>query len=338
MKKMQIPAFLKKLNPSALTKKLKAPASLKKASTPSSLKLKAPASLKKLKAPSMRNVRPPASLKGVKAPTFASNLYRDLRDRRLLVPALALVVALLAVPLVLSSSSTTTAPATSAVPGSASSGPEDPTSPAVLAEQLGVTDYRKRLEQGTRKDPFRRHFTSLPKGAKLDTSSSLSTDTTSTDATVSSSVEPATSSGSSTVSSSTSGSPGSGSSPGAGNDHERPVLFFVRRRIDVKVGPLGSVTEKERVKQLSFLPSGGTPVVAYLGTNESGTRALFDVSSDVTSASGDGECRPSPSTCRFVSLKEGEVEKFDYAPDAGTPYKLQLLAIRDVVTKSPNSR
>jgi hypothetical protein len=338
MKKMQTPEFLKKLNTSALTKKLKAPASLKKARTPSSLKLKAPASLKKLKAPSMRNVRPPASLKSVKAPTFASNLYRDLRDRRLLVPALALAIALLAVPLILSSSSTTTAPATSPVPGSASSGPEDPTSPAVLAEQLGVTDYRQRLEQGTRKDPFRRHFTSLPKGAKLDTSSSLSTDTTATDATVSSSVEPATSSGSSTVSSSTSGSPGSGSSPGAANDHERPVLFFVRRRIDVKVGPLGSVTEKERVKQLSFLPSGGTPLVAYLGTNESGTRALFDVSSDVTSASGDGECRPSPSTCRFVSLKEGEVEKFDYAPDAGTPYKLQLLAIRDVVTKSPSSR
>lgn len=336
--KKQTPEFLKKLNTSALTKRLKAPASLKKGRTPSSLKLKAPASLKKLKAPSMRNVRPPASLKSVKAPTFASNLYRDLRDRRLLVPALALAIALLAVPLILSSSSTTTAPATSAVPGSASSGPEDPTSPAVLAEQLGVTDYRQRLEQGTRKDPFRRHFTSLPKGAKLDTSSSLSTDTTSTDATVSSSVEPATSSGSSTVSSSTSGSPGSGSSPGAANDHERPVLFFVRRRIDVKVGPLGSVTEKERVKQLSFLPSGGRPLVAYLGTNESGTRALFDVSSDVTSASGDGECRPSPSTCRFVSLKEGEVEKFDYAPDAGTPYKLQLLAIRDVVTKSPSSR
>jgi hypothetical protein len=330
MKKIQTPEFLKKLNASASIKRLRAPASLKK--------VKTPASPKRLRAPSMRNVRTPASVKGVKAPTFASNLYRDMRDRKLLVPALALAVALLAVPLVLSSSSTTTAPATSAVPGGASSGQEDPTSPAVLAEQLGVTDYRKRLEQRTRKDPFRRHFTSLPKGAKLDTSSSLSTATTSTDTTVSSPVEPATSSGSSTVSSSVSSSPGSGSSPSTGNQRDEPVLFFVKRRIDVKVGPLGAVMEKKRVKQLSFLPSGGTPVVAYLGTNESGTRALFDVSSDVTSVSGDGECRPSPSTCRFVSLKEGEVEKFDYAPDAGTPYKLQLLAIRDVVSKSPSTR
>lgn len=330
MKKIQTPEFLKKLNASALMNRLRAPASLKNVRTP--------ASLKKLRVPSVRNVRAPASVKSVKAPTFANNLYRDMRDRKLLVPVLALAVALLAVPLVLSSSSTTTAPATSAVPGGASSGHEDPTSPAVLTEQVGITDYRKRLEQRTRKDPFRRHFTSLPKGAKLDTSSSLSTATTSADTTVSSSVEPATSSGSSTVSSSVSSSPGSGSSPSTGNDDDEPVLFFVKRRIDVKVGPLGSVMDKKRVKQLSFLPSGGAPLVAYLGTNESGTRALFDVSSDVTSASGDGECRPSPSMCRFLSLKEGEVEKFDYAPDAGTPYKLQLLAIRDVVTKSPSSR
>lgn len=275
----------------------------------------------------------------VKPPAFLSNLYRDMRDRRLLLPALALAAALIAVPVVLSSSSSTTAPAPAAPAVGNPSGREAPTSPAVVAEQLGVTDYRKRLEQLNSKNPFRQHFTSLPKGAKLDTSSSLSTTTTSSDTTASAPpIDPSTSTGSSTISRSTSSSPGgSGSSPSTGNDHDQPALFYVKHRIDVKVGALGSLVEKHRVKQLSFLPNGATPLVAYLGTNESGTRALFDVSSDVTSASGDGRCRPSPSTCRFVVVKPGEVVRFDYAPDPGTQYKLKLLAIRDIVTRSPDS-
>ena len=85
---------------------------------------------------------------------------------RLLLPALALIVAADRRPgLALSSSSATTPPP----PAPAAAGPahEAATSPAVLTEQLGVTDYRKRLEQIKSKNPFRKHFTSVPKSAKL---------------------------------------------------------------------------------------------------------------------------------------------------------------------------
>ena len=37
-------------------------------------------------------------MKKLQTPALLSNLYRDMRDRRMLVPAIALVVALIAVP------------------------------------------------------------------------------------------------------------------------------------------------------------------------------------------------------------------------------------------------
>ena len=136
----------------------------------------------------------------IPVPPFLNNLYRDMRDRRLLVPALALIVGLIAVPLALSSSSATTPLPPAAA--SSGSGHEAATSPAVLTEQPGVTNYRKRLEQIKSKNPFRLHFTSQPQGARSDPSSSAPTSSSATATTGSSTaISPTTSSTSSTPSS-----------------------------------------------------------------------------------------------------------------------------------------
>jgi hypothetical protein len=111
------------------------------------------------------------------------------------------------------------------------------------------------------------------------------------------------------------------------------VTELVQRRIDVKVGPQDAMVEKTSVKQLAFLPNSTKPLVAYLGANEAGTKAFFLVSSDVASASGDGVCLTTTPVCQYFTLKPGEVETFDYTPDPGTPYKLRLKSINDVVTK-----
>src|SRR5206468_1313297 len=55
------------------------------------------------------------AMKQIQAPEFLNNLYRDMRDRRLLLPAAALLVCLIAIPQLLSSSSTP-APAAPTVP------------------------------------------------------------------------------------------------------------------------------------------------------------------------------------------------------------------------------
>jgi hypothetical protein len=139
-----------------------------------------------------------------------------------------------------------------------------------------------------------------------------------------------TSSGSATVST----APASGHSAGSGSGHDtkpKPITETIQRRVDVKVGPRGDLRERTGVKQLTFLPNATNPLVAYLGTNEAGDKAFFLVSADVTSATGDGVCLSVAPSCQYLTLKEGDVETFDYSPDPGTQYELKLLAIKDVV-------
>ena len=90
---------------------------------------------------------------------------------------------------------------------------------------------------------------------------------------------------------------------------------------------MGELDERSSVKRLTMLPSATKPVVTFVGVTEDGQRALFLVSPDVDSVSGDGSCEPSHSSCNYVVLKAGEAEKFDYAPD-GQTYKLTLVEIR----------
>lgn len=272
----------------------------------------------------------------VRSPQFLTDLYRDLRDRRLLLPVVALAIALIAVPVALSSSSAT-APAPLA-PTAGAGGPGSGTAaqPAVLTEQLGVTNYRKRLEQFKSKDPFREHF-ALPKvTSKLQQSTltePLSSASTASTSSGSGSTSTSTATGSPSVSSTVPAST-TPSSPSSEPAHQAPrqITKLVQRRIDVKVGPEGSLVKKRGVKQFTMLPNSATPVVAFLGTSENGKRAFFLVSTDVTSVSGDGVCLSSSSTCQYMSLHAGEQESFEYAPDSLT-YKLKLLEIRDVVVK-----
>lgn len=267
----------------------------------------------------------------IQPPQFLSDLYRDLRDRRLLVPALALAAALIAVPMALSSSATPSPTAPATAPAASPPGKETAAEPAVLTRQLGVTAYRRRLERFNGKNPFQQQFTlpevtskvaqsSLNEPSGVTTSGGGSTSTSSTAATTSTS---STSPGTTTPT-----SPSSEPS----NDAQKPITEVILRRIDVWVGPQGDLVKKTGVEQLKMLPSSTTPVVIFLGTSESGGRAFFLVSSDVTAVSGDGACLATTPACQFLTLKEGETASFDYAPDTLT-YKLRLLAIRDVVVK-----
>lgn len=273
----------------------------------------------------MRNLKPPQILVDV---------YRDLRDRRLLLPALVLLVAIVAVPVALSSSSTEPAPPPAPA---AAAGTSKPTAAeaAVLTRELGVSDYRKRLEQFKSKNPFSQQFalpniTSKVQGSSVTapTSSPTSGITAASDESTSTATTSPTASTSptSSTSSPTSSEPSPDQTP-------KPITELVQRRIDVKIGKDGSpLEEQDGVKQLTMLPDATTPIVAFLGTSENGKHAFFVVSTDVTDVSGDGICLTTTPTCQFLSLQEGQAESFDYAPDLST-YKLRLLNIKDVVVK-----
>ena len=264
-------------------------------------------------------------MKKLQTPAFLNNLYRDMRDRRLLLPALALIVGLIAVPLALSSSSATTAPPPPAA--ASGSGHEALTSPAVLTEQLGVTNYRKRLERLKSKNPFRLHFVSRPKGAKSDTSSSVEASSTAPSTSgASTPIAPATSTASTSETPSTSPSEAPTSTlPSKPAKPSEPVVYVFRT--DVAFGAPGDVTRRKGVEQGTLLPRDTKPIVAFVGATENAKKALFLVSDDVSSVSGDGRCLPGRNDCQLLKLEVGDEAKLAYAPEGDRAYRLKLLAI-----------
>ena len=110
-------------------------------------------------------------MKTCERPQLLTDLYRDLRDRRLLLPAAVLAVALIAVPVALSSSAATAPTTPPTAPDAGASLRQTATEPAVLTRELGVTEYRKRLQALQSKNPFRQQFTLPEVTSKVEGSS-----------------------------------------------------------------------------------------------------------------------------------------------------------------------
>jgi len=265
----------------------------------------------------------------LKAPKLLGDLYRDLRDRHLLLPAIALAIGLIAVPLLLAKD-----PAPAAPPPPASAGGTAATVPAVLADsEVSVRDYRRRLDELTSKNPFDQQFEPRPDDAGAAGGGELSP--TGTSPTAADGAPGLTtslpSSGSPAPSGTTGGTTDNTSGDSSQNDAE-VVNQLVVRRVDVMVGVQADLKQRNGVRPMTVLPNEATPVMAFLGTDDAGKRAAFVVSSDVTSVGGDGACVPSPG-CLFITLEKGESATLDYGPD-GQTYELELERIRDVKLKT----
>ena len=261
-------------------------------------------------------------MKTVRTPQILTDLYRDLRDRRLLVPALALAAALIAVPMALSSSAppSPTAPATT--PATSGPGKEAATEPAVLTRELGVTAYRRRLERVKGKNPFEQQFT-LPEVTSKVQQSSL-TEPSSTTSGVTTSGGGSTSSAEPTSVSSTSpdGTAAHAPSSEPSGDAPKPRMYVFQ--LDLSIGTPGELSRRKHVELGKFLPSEAKPMLAFAGITQDMKHALFLVSDDVSSVDGDGRCVPGPNNCRLLRLKVGDEAKLAYAPEGDRTYKLKL--------------
>jgi hypothetical protein len=278
----------------------------------------------------------------LETPQFLDDLYRDLRDRRLLPVVILLLVAIVAVPVALSASSDPP-PAVDAAAGIVPADTPEAQA-AVLAENPGLRNYKERLDELKAKNPFHQLFESgrlgLPAGAAPssgsgggggassappttgaptatgapttaggDTGGSFSTDTPS-DTAPTTPVE----------------TPDQGGGSGGGTQ-------FLAFRIDVFYGPEGQVKKQSNIKALDVL----NPVGLFVGVGEDSKRAVFMLSTDVVGVPGEGQCAPSPDRCEFLGLKEGEAVDILYQP-AGSPapaiYKLRLEQIMLVPLKN----
>jgi hypothetical protein len=276
--------------------------------------------LPSVKKPKLKRAPGPskAARKSVRVPRPVEDLYRDMRDRRLLLPALALLVATAAVPFFLSAKGE---PAPNPVPFSVPAGSEA-VAPAVLAEQeSGVRDYRERLDELKSKNPF---------------ASDAEPAETSSDGLEEGPVDPV---GETVTPGATTPDPTT-VGPAPVPSVEDPVtvappadpeLVILAPRIDVLAGKVHSRKRIEDVEIGDLLPHRRkAPVAMLIGVSDDLKAAHFVVSGDVTETDGDGQCRPRANACEFLQLKDGEKRYFTFGPDEQR-YSLKVTAIREVI-------
>jgi hypothetical protein len=248
------------------------------------------------------------------------NLYADLVEKRLWPVAAALLVALVAIPVLLakpageSSSAGGTPPTDTALLGADSAALIGETKSVVTLGSDG--GFRKHVGRLSRKNPFVQQAV----GAGSGESDGATVGTTGASG----------AGGSSPVQTPTTQQPSGG---------EQPIKLY-EYVAKVKFGRIDK-SKEETVTPAEFMPSESNPVLLFLGADESGKNALFLVSAEAT-ARGDGTCVPSESNCQIVRMGKGDIEFFEVALSAETviTYELELvdIAVKEVADATTSKR
>ena len=272
----------------------------------------------------------------IQPPQFLSDLYRDLRDRRMLLPVAALIIAIAVVPIGLAKSTPEAVP-----PPPVAEGGQGAAEPAVLASDVGVRDYKKRLEQLKSSNPFDQKFSAPPpESVAIGIQDDPSAATTETIDPAATSTETATSTTPSTVDPGppSTVNPGPPTQPPAVQDPDsmpEPAIRYYSSRVDVTIGPLGETKAIEGARALDMLPNEKRPVALFVGITETGDSAIFLLAPYLTAGEGEGSCSPKPvEACEFLTLKEGESRILNDPVD-GTAYRLGVNGIHLVRIPAP---
>lgn len=297
---------------------------------------------------------PELKLPELKMPLFLLELYYDLRDRRLLPLVALALVAIVAVPFLLSGGSDekpappVAGAAISSVPGG--SGAEL----TVVRANPGLRDYRKRLQRRSSTDPFRQKYTApnlsgAQLGSKGNNGFESSTSVTRTSTSVSSGAAGTTKTtkttktqnGVTTTETKTE-SAGGTTQPSEGSGASQPgSVPLYTYAIDVRIkrtssGPDGkpessAPVTRSKVIGAAPLPGEKAQVVTYIGASPSTHKPLFIISGDVTAVFGEGKCLSGATTCQLMELEVGMPVTFVYGPD-GARYKFTVLKTEPVVS------
>jgi hypothetical protein len=272
-------------------------------------------------------------LKGgeMKVPPFLSDLYFDLRERRLLPLVVLILIAIVATPILLAGDSEEPKPAPGIVAGGAT--PTSERALAVVKAAPGLRNYKKRLGHRDPTNPFKQRFDGPNlEGGQLNqvTTSTAPSDSSGTKTETTTTFE----SEETTVTSPSGGSSG-GSEDSDGDGVPDGVTFYTFvldvqvTRIETK--PNGG-TEKtgptvhHDVKAPAPLPGEKAPVVTYLGMGAKTRNPLFLISTDVTAVYGEGKCVAGTDTCQLIALEPGFPVTFVYGEN-DVRYKINVLKV-----------
>ncbi len=257
----------------------------------------------KTKLPKLSRSRGPSRGATPKVPKFATDLYADLRDRRLLPLVALLAIAIVAVPVVLAGRSDEGAgPPPAPIAGASS---VSPASFSVVPATTSLRDYHRRLGYREARNPFDRpqegsssSAAATEEGAE-SSSGSEGTSQESGEAEVS---EP----------------PSSESSSSGSGETSTPTHVVVENQvigyeIDAKAGFVssGPVGAHKGISPMTRLPSKKNPLVLFVGPSNDKKTALFLMTENVTAFYGHGTCVLKQATsCQLLALKPGQSATF----------------------------
>lgn len=278
---------------------------------------------------------PELKLPQVKAPAFLTDLYLDLRDRRLLPLVALVVVAIVAVPFLLGSDPEPVEPPSGVVESVESAGASSANLTVVEAKP-GLRDYRKRL-QGSPTDPFEQRYTSPElTGAQLGDGEGSGGG----------------GGGEKTSKSTTDGGsapgddvtivnePGANPGRGGGVDPDRPGLTFFAWGINVRIEKtVGGAKEKpvvrKRVLPQSPLPGEKEPVVTYMGPASTDKKVngkvLLLVSDAVSEIASDARCLSGDEVCQLLEVTPGFPVALTYGENEAR-YSINVTKLQLVIT------
>lgn len=220
--------------------------------------------------------------------------FKQLVDRKLWPIAALLVVALAAIPFLLSKDAEEAPlPATTAaVPANAAA--EDA---AVVTLEDPSKGDSVRTVLGNRKDPFRpAQLNRVPKEEDTLTDGGVKTQV---------GTDPGTSSGGGGGGTESTG--GTTTTTPAPTATPAPKPTYDLYSLKVRFGPTDGPLVTREVKRLTGLPGGTQPAALYLGLLGDRKTAVFIIDAGVE-VLGDGRCEPSPEDCQTLMLKKGETE------------------------------
>lgn len=265
----------------------------------------------------------------LKAPAFASDLYRDLRERHLLPLVGVLLVAIVAVPFLLSDAGEGEESGETPTPAIASGSNAKNASKVVVAESNeALRDYRKRLGNRQATNPFKQQYTGAPassggegEGSELEESSGSS-------------------GGEETSEPPTGGTGGSGGT----TTGTTTGLHYFTYTIDVRIVPVSTngVPSKadpyvlHNVSKVTPLPAKKVPALTYIQISPDEEKALMLVNANVKGLFGEGVCVSGGETCQLLSLKKGLPETVVYGGNERV-FRIELLKVNVVETSPPKA-
>ena len=254
---------------------------------------------------------------------FLLDLWQDLQAKRLWPVAAVLLLALVAVPVVLSKSSET--PPAAPVK-TARKAPDPKDLKALASVKLTETDESRgsSLDTFDPNNPFRPPA-AIEKRTRQDAEGAPSTATSGGTGDDAGSGGGSTGDDGGTTGGGDTGSTGGGDTGSTGGG--TPTTTQYRYVVDLTFTVNGRKRHVKSMERLEMLPSEASPLLLFLGVSANAGNAVFLVDSTLDAA-GEGKCKPRASECAFLYIGAGSEHEF--TNEEGDSYTLRIDEIRKV--------